>query len=351
MLCMCASIALCGCLGLSKKSYVAATVDGVAIDEEDVTSYIEGFRKESETRETDSGWAEYLSSRGYTSESFRTYVLNTVFIPNLVVRAAAEKHGIVVTDEELNRVVDAEKVHYEELYGPDSWDSVLASYGYDESTWRDSEMDRLLRDRLEDKTVKRIKPSHAQVVEYAPQVAVNYNGKHSYYIIFDDADNAAETLDHIGGQGAHLSLSAFKKAGKRASRLYGSSVPVDDDGSTEVMTTGLKYAGWSSFDSFGVNTAYNNALNDVAVNTVSGVVQLTESSWAIIYCDDSYVFQTHDLEDTSVIPKAIYSKIIEGVGELLRDEKFDKWIKKAQDKADIEINDMPSGLPYDVSHI
>ena len=351
--CVLASTALCGCLGLSKKAYVAATVNGVSIDEADVTSYIEGFRKENEKRETDAGWAEYLSSNGYTSESFRSYVLNTVFIPDIVVKNAAAKRKIAVTDEELNQVIEAEKVHYEELYGADSWVSVLASYGYTETTWRESEMSRLVRDRLEDKVVKEVEPTRSEIVEYAPQVAPSYNGKHSYYILFDNADNAAETLEHIGGEGTHMTLSAFKKAGKRAAKLYGAA-PEEVDAATEeepAVSTGLKYAGWSSFDSFGVNTAYNNALNGVHVDAISGVVQLTEASWAIIYCDDSYVFQASDLKDTSVIPKAIYNKIVEGVGDLMREEMFNKWIDKAKDIADIQINSMPSGLPYDVSHV
>lgn len=350
-LCVAASTALCGCLGLSKKVYTAATVDGVAIDEDDVTAYIEGFRSENETRETDTGWAEYLSSNGYTSESFRTYVLNTVFVPDLVVRLAAEKKGISVTDDELDKIIAAEKIRYEELYGPDSWTSVLSSYGYDEATWRESEMNRLLRDRLEDEVVDPVEPSHAQVAEYAEQVAPNYNGKHSYYILLDNEDNAVDVLDHLGGQGASMKLSAFKKAGRRAARLYGTSVTVQEGQQTEVISTGLKYAGWSSFDSFGTNTAYNNALNDVDLGCISGVVQLTESSWAIIYCDDVYVFQKDDLNETKAIPSAIYAKIVEGVGDLLRQEKFDKWIAKAQDKAEVTINSMPTGLPYDVSHI
>lgn len=350
-LCVAASTALCGCLGLSKKVYTAATVDGVTIAEDDVTSYIEGFRSENEARETDAGWAEYLSSNGYTSESFRTYVLNTVFVPDLVVRLAAEKKGITVTDDELNRIISAEKIRYEELYGPDSWTSVLSSYGYDEATWRESEMNRLLRDRLEDEVVDPVEPSRAQIVEYAEQVAPNYNGKHSYYILLDNEENATEVLDHMGGQGVSMKLSAFKKAGLRAARLYGTSVTVQEGQETEVISTGLKYAGWSSFDSFGTNTAYNNALNDVDLGCVSGVVQLTDSSWAIIYCDDVYVFQKDDLKKADAIPSAIYAKIVEGVGDLLRQEKFDKWIDKAQDKAEVKINSMPTGLPYDVSHI
>ena len=346
-----ASTALCGCLGLAEKTYVAATVDGVAIDEEDVTSYIEGFRSEDSDRETDTGWAQYLSSNGYTSESFRTYVLETVFIPDLVVKIKAEKKGISVTDDDLDSLIAAEKEHYEELYGADSWNGVLASYGYDEQTWRESETTRLLRSKLKDLVINEQQPTDQDIMDKAADVAANYNGKHSYYILFDDESQAQETLERMGGKSASMTLSAFKKAARSAAKLYGLGAQVTDGHGAIVSYTGLKYAGWSSLGVTGTNSAYNNALNDLELNTVSDVVKLAEGSWAIIYCDDSYVFQENDLQDTSKIPSPIYSRIKEAVAELLREEKFDDWLAKRQAKMNVKVNSMPSGLPYDVSHL
>ncbi len=352
IVCLLASTALCGCLGLSKESYVAATVSGVAIEEDDVTAYIEGFRSEDASRETDSGWAQYLSGNGYTAESFRTYVLNAVFIPDLVVKIKADKKGITVTDDELDKLVKAEKKHYEELYGADSWSSVLASYGYDQETWRENEEMRLLRERLKDLVIEEQKPTQQDILDRAPAIALNYNGKHSYYILFDDQLEAQETLEYLGGKSANVTLGTFKKAAKRAAKLYGIGAESSDDGhDSNVTYTGPKYAGWSSVSSTGVGAAYNNALNDVEVDTVSGVVQLTDSSWAIIYCDDSYVFQERDLQDTSKIPVIIYNHIVESVGDAMREEKFEAWIAKRQAKMKVKINSMPSGLTYDVSHL
>lgn len=351
LLCLLAGTTLCGCLGLSKKAYVAATVGGISIDESDVTSYIEGFRKEDPSRETDTGWAQYLSSNGYTSESFRTYVLNTVFIPDTIIKVKAQRKGISITDEDLDDVIAAEKEHYEELYGANSWDSILASYGYDADTWRDSEMTRLLRSRLTDAVVGDVQATKQDVLEYGSQVAANYNGKHSYYILFDDESQAQETLEHLGGKSASVTLSTFKKAAKRAAELYGIGAQEDDGHNANVTYTGIKYAGWSSLGDATANSAYNNALNSLEVDTVSDVVQLSDNSWAVIYCDDAYVFQKHDLQDSSKIPTAIYTRIVEGVEDLLREKQFETWLAKRQAKMKIKINAMPSGLPYDVSHL
>lgn len=81
------SFALClsGCFGIPAEAPVAATVNGEAILEEDVTSYIEGFRLKNDAYGTDDGWSSYLASTGYTPESFRQHVLDTVFVPNLVI--------------------------------------------------------------------------------------------------------------------------------------------------------------------------------------------------------------------------------------------------------------------------
>ena len=76
------SFALTGCFGMTQPPQVAAYVNGVVIEEDDVTDFIEGFRNKNAQYETDSEWAEFLKSNGYTSESLRSYVLDTVFIPH-----------------------------------------------------------------------------------------------------------------------------------------------------------------------------------------------------------------------------------------------------------------------------
>ena len=206
-----AALCLSGCLGLSKKVTVAAQVGDIVISEEDVTAYIEGFRSQDDDRATDSGWALYLSANGYTAESFRQKVLDEVFIPEASVRIQAQAHNIVVTDEELDSVIEAEKAFYEESYGADSWTSVLASFGYDEKSWRESEMNRLLKERLADEVVGKPEPTQDQLMEYGPDIAPRFNGKHSYFAAFDTQEAGESALASLGGAGASIKFSAFKK--------------------------------------------------------------------------------------------------------------------------------------------
>lgn len=105
VLVLCPLFTLTGCFGMKQPPQIAAHVNGVAIPEDKVTEFIEGFRSKNAQYETDSGWAEFLKSNGYTSETLRTYVLNTVFIPQELIRQECAKLGIQVGDTELDEVI------------------------------------------------------------------------------------------------------------------------------------------------------------------------------------------------------------------------------------------------------
>ena len=115
--CVCALIALVlaapcaltGCFGMTQPPQVAAYVNGVAIEEDDVTEFIEDFRGKNAQYETDSAWAEFLKSNGYTSETLRSYVLDTVFIPQELIRQKCAELGIEIGDTDLDDVIRQEK--------------------------------------------------------------------------------------------------------------------------------------------------------------------------------------------------------------------------------------------------
>lgn len=353
-----AAACVSGCLGLSKKVTVAATVGDTIISEADVTAYIEGFRSQDEDRATDAGWAQYLASNGYTAESFRLKVLNEVFIPAASVKIQAAAHNVTVTDEELDSVIAAEKAYYEEAYGADSWTSVLASFGYDEESWRDSEMERLLEERLANEVLGTVEPTLEQLLDYAPSIAPRFNGKHSYYIAFDSADAAEAALASLGGAGASIKLSGFRKVGE----LYSALAPLDDvddeqpqeegEGSPYAQANGMQDAGWGSLTNTAQNSnnTYTNALNKLDVGTVSEVVEPEVGHWVLIFCDEAYLFQENDLYDTEAIPADIRDAVVAAVTDQLRKDSFSAWLDEAMEGEDITVNDMPSGLPYDVNN-
>lgn len=90
---------------------VAATVNGTAIGENDVTNYIAGFRAASGYEE-DADFAEWLVSAGYTPESLREATID-YFATNELIEQACKENGVEVTDEE----VDAQFAEYAEQAG------------------------------------------------------------------------------------------------------------------------------------------------------------------------------------------------------------------------------------------
>ena len=315
----------------SQTSATAATVNGVEISEEEVTAYIEGFRSENVDYENDTGWANFLAGAGYTAEGLRHYVLDTVFIPEALVRQECAARDIVVTDKDLESLVAAEKSYYEKRYGKDSWDSVLASYGYDAASWRDNEEDRLLEKKLSQAVVEVEAPGDDAVQVMANQKASSYNGRHSLYLDFatkEEAQSARErlTADAAGG----LSRDAFAalSAGPQA----------------------VKDAGWSSLpeDRAKMSNAYTKALQGLSAGAASEPFE-DGGVWRLVLCDELFeVGAGEEFVSLDRIPAPIVEQLRDDALQSERESAFDSWLSDVRTRASVVISDMPSGLSYDV---
>lgn len=319
--------AFTGCFGMTQPPQVAAYVNGVAIDEDDVTEFIESFRSKNAQYETDSGWAEFLKSNGYTSESLRTYVLDTVFIPQELIAQECAKLGIQIGDTDLDEVISREKAYYEQRYGENSWDSVLASYGYDEESWRENELNRLLEEQLRNMVIDAVTPTEAEIQAQANESASMYNGKDSYYIQFSTQQEAQAARDRLAASGERVTLGEFERLGDAV------------------------HAGWNSLpanrDAMG--TEYQQAVGALEVDTVSEPV-FVDGAWTLIYCDASFnVGAGGESVVLRTIPPEIYEQIVADATEVKADQLFDEWLRGLASESDIEIEPMPEGLPYNVS--
>lgn len=377
-------------MGFSKQSSIAATVDGISITEDEVTSYIEGFRQEKTERETASGWASWLSNNGFTAESLREYVLNNVFIPKAVIRIQAKNLSLEVTEDELDQTIQKEKSYYEERTGIGSWDSVLASYGYDEDKWRDNEQDRLLEERLKETVIPDFTPTSSQYKSYGAKIASTYNSKHSYFIAFDSQEYAEEALTDLGGTDVQVTLNKFKKSGSYYAKLAKADAKMNalnaqaseeatkaateqsdaeqeenaeqNSASTSVQTStqvgdtpsytqvdGAVNAGWAALsNSIGSkNKKYTNALNELEVGKVSEVIDMENGEYVIIFCDESFLASAKkEAINLDKIPKEIAKQVKKDVKQELMDKKFEDWLEKATESSTVVINAMPSNVSY-----
>lgn len=320
-------LSLTACFGIPKTPSVAAYVNDESIYEDDVTGYIEGFRSKNTEYETDTGWAEYLKANGYTSETIRTYVLNTNFIPKVLIRQECSSRGIQVTDADLDAVIKGEKDYYEKRYGANSWDSVLDSYGYTEETWRENELNRLLEERLRDTVIVDVVPSEAEIQAQANTTAANYSGKSSYYIAFPSRDEAQRARDSLAMTNDTTTLEAFQSLGTAT------------------------YAGWNSLPANldALSTDYIQSLNSLSSGNVSAPIQ-TGSNYLLIFCDATFNADTGgESVALETLPAEIYNQIVSDTNKAKTAKLFDDWLSDLADNSSIVFEPMPDGLPYSVN--
>lgn len=96
--------------GCSATNAVAATVNGENIDEDTVTEYITNFRK-TNSLEDDQAWAQWMVDNGRDAESVRQDAID-YFVQLALIDQDAKAKGIEVTDEEVNAQYDEIKSYY-----------------------------------------------------------------------------------------------------------------------------------------------------------------------------------------------------------------------------------------------
>ena len=317
-----------GCFGMPSEPDVAATVNGDAVYEAEVTDYIEGFRAQNPEYESDEGWAEFLKENGYTAESIRRLVLDSVFIPRVLIHQECAARGISLTDSELDAVIDRERQYYEGRYGENSWESVLSSYGYDEESWRENEADRLLEEQLIDEVIGNVQVTDAQLQDEADRHASVYNGKHSRYLSFDSEQAAQEALSNLRDVAGDMTVGKFRAGSQRSTDAGWNSIPSDRDA---------------------MSTEYIAALNELQEGEYSGVVA-QEHDWVIVFCDEVYnVRKSQGHVDLTAMPEEILQHVRQDAHDAIVQSSFSQWMENRIDIANVEYTDIPEGLPYDVN--
>ena len=304
---------------------VAATVNGTEIGENAVTSYIAAFR-ESGSLTDDATWAQWLVDNDYTPDAIREQVINYYASQELIRQAAAE-NNITIDSSEIDSQVQTMRSYYS---SDEDWQNALKSIGTDETQYRNLLEISLLQQRIMDEVVEVEPATDEELLQYAQMFAVSYNGaKKSSHILFnsDDEATAQEVLDKINS--GELD---FAEAAKEYSQDSGSK---DDGGNV----------GWDKMSSF--VTEYQTALDGLEEGQVSGLVT---SSYGIHIIKCTEVFNAPD-EVTSLdqIPSEFVDQIRSTIEDSNKQTAYSEWYQNYKDNADIQINEMPEGLAYDVS--
>ena len=127
---------------------VAATVNGVDIPEDKVTTYIQDYRSQQGlTSEED--WANYMNSIGYTPETFREAIIDMYVTQELEAKAAADA-GVEVAEDELAATIEKMRSNYD---SDEAFDEALAAVGLTEETYRERVSQQMLEEKLEEAVI------------------------------------------------------------------------------------------------------------------------------------------------------------------------------------------------------
>ena len=302
---------------------IAATVDGNEVSENQVTDYIERFRSSQGLTE-ESSWRDYLKKQDLTPDTLRSRIIES-YVSQYLVNEGAEQMGVAPTDKDIDRALANAKA----LYGTDNaWQESLDKNSTTEEEYRENLQMHLAYDNLEEALDPKEEPNEDEMLDHAKIFAKAYDGaKKSSDILMDkDAADDAERVLELLKNGE----MTFADAAAR----YSSDATADRDGNL----------GWDV--TANLSATYKEALARLDKGEISDLIEDADGIH-IIMCTDVYN-APDEVTSLDQIPEECVQSIRESLMVQARDKAFDEWYEQFRAQADVAVNPMPEGLPYDI---
>ena len=334
--CMCGMVA-CSDSSNSSSGGVAATVNGTEIKEQKVTDQVQQIREQSGLTEEDQ-WGQFLVDNDMTPSSVRDQIIDTLTEQELIVQGA-EELGITVEDSEIDEYVDNMKSNYD---SDEAWNKALEQAGFTEETYRETLRESLYEQKVGDYFEEKAEVTEEDYVTQAQTYASYYDGaKRSSHILFgvdDTSDENAMNEAKAKAEEVRAQILAGTLSFEDAVQQYSTDESSKENGGD---------VGWDKLNSF--VTEYTDALADLEVGQISEPVE-SQYGYHLIKVTEVY----NAPEDTSTItsldqiPEAFRETIKDMAKSVKANSDYTEWLDGLKEKADIQKNDMPSGLPYDI---
>ena len=320
-------IALVGCGGTNYgyTGGVAATVNGAEIQEDTITKYIQDFRTSSDLA-SDDDWGNWMKGNSFDPATVRDQVID-YYVENELKKQACDEKGITVEQSQVDDEINNMKANYD---SDDAWKQALSSAGLTEDQYRESVEAGLLDKALEDAVAgDAATADDSKVLDMLNTYYTMFNGaKKSSHILFasGDTEKAQEVLDQINAGTLDFAEAAKQYSTDTASAADGGNV------------------GWDAINSF--VTDYTDALDGLSVGQVSGLVT-SDYGIHIIKCTDEF---TCDGKATSL--SAYPQEFVDYISNIVKDQSkstaYSNWFNDYKAQADIQNNDMPENVPYNL---
>lgn len=321
----CFALVGCGGTNYGYTGGVAATVNGSEIEEDTITKYIQDFRTSSDLT-SDQDWANWMNENSLDPSTVRSQVIDYYTEVELKKQACDEK-GISVDQSEVDEHIESMKSNYS---GDEEWQSALSSTGISEDQYRQA-IEEGFRDEalMENVAGDSAEADDSEVLEMLNTYYTMFDGaKRSSHILFssDDEATAQEVLDQINAGTLDFADAAKQYSTDTASAENGGDV------------------GWDATNTF--VDAYTTALGELSKGEVSGLVT-SDYGIHIIKCTDEF-----SCDGTADSLDDYPSEFVDYISNIVKSQNqssaYNDWFTSYKDQADIQINDMPEDVPYNL---
>lgn len=321
----CFALVGCGGTNYGYTGGVAATVNGSEIEEDTITKYIQDFRTSSDLT-SDQDWANWMNENSLDPSTVRSQVIDYYTEVELKKQACDEK-GISVDQSEVDEHIESMKSNYS---SDEEWQSALSSTGISEDQYRQA-IEEGFRDEalMENVAGDSAEADDSEVLEMLNTYYTMFDGaKRSSHILFssDDEATAQEVLDQINAGTLDFADAAKQYSTDTASAENGGDV------------------GWDATNTF--VDAYTTALGELSKGEVSGLVT-SDYGFHIIKCTDEF-----SCDGTADSLDDYPSEFVDYISNIVKSQNqssaYNDWFTSYKDQADIQINDMPEDVPYNL---
>lgn len=321
----CFALAGCGGTNYGYTGGVAATVNGSEIEEDTITKYIQDFRTSSDLT-SDQDWANWMNENSLDPSTVRSQVIDYYTEVELKKQACDEK-GITVDESQVDEQLETMKSNYS---SDEEWQNALSSAGISEDQYRESIEEGLRDEALMDNVAgDSATADDSQVLEMLNTYYTMFDGaKRSSHILFasDDEATAQQVLDQINAGTLDFAEAAKQYSTDTASAENGGDV------------------GWDATNTF--VEAYTTALDGLSKDQVSGLVT-SDYGIHIIKCTDEF-----SCDGTATSLDAYPSEFVDYISNIVKSQNqstaYNDWFTSYKEQADIQINDMPEDVPYNL---
>lgn len=313
---------------------VAATVNGVNITEDTITKQIMSTRS-ALGYDSDEDWAQYLVDNDMTPETYRESVIDSYARQYLLSQAISD-YDITVSDEEVDEAWNEAAANYD---SEDAFISQLSVMGYTEDTYKDSLRSSLQQEKLREKVAGVDDPTDDEIIAYANEHLDEYNdARRSSHILFkvdSDADDATKEEVRTKAQSVLDKINAGEISFEDAAKEYSEDSSASNGGDV----------GWDKLTTF--VSDYQDALSALDVDQVSGIVESTYG-FHIIKCTGHF-YVDGSVTSIDQIPEDLRNQFSDTLKTEEEGTAYTEWLDGYVDDADIQINEMPADVPYNVS--